>query len=254
MAFARKADAQRFLTTVEHAILDGRYVDPNDKTTFAEYAETWRVAQVHRRTTADKIERILRRHANPAFGAMPMRTIRPSHIQSWVKAMSLTLAPATVAVIHGVVSSVFKSAVRDRRIPESPCVGTKLPGGAPRAGHAAHGRAGHRHRRSLPPRYARPRDAGRRDGRSPGRGAGLTVDRSGLQPPSLRPMLRVDRQLVVLQGEAPYLGPPKRRASYRSVPLPESPSMPSRHTWRRPRRSHRKSCAATRLDGPGPKS
>jgi integrase len=38
--------------------------------------------------------------------------------------------------------------------------------------------------------------------------------------PSARPTLRIDRQLVVLTGEDPYLGPPKRRASVRDVPLP----------------------------------
>jgi integrase len=46
------------------------------------------------------------------------------------------------------------------------------------------------------------------------------VDRSGLQPPSARPALKVDRQLVLVQGAAPFLGPPKTTASYRSVPLP----------------------------------
>jgi integrase len=49
---------------------------------------------------------------------------------------------------------------------------------------------------------------------------GLTVDRTGLEPPSAKPTLRIDRQLVVRAGEPAYLGPPKRKASRRDVPVP----------------------------------
>jgi integrase len=49
---------------------------------------------------------------------------------------------------------------------------------------------------------------------------GLTVDRTGLKPPSPKPTLRIDRQLVVLKSEPAYLGPPKRKASRRNVPVP----------------------------------
>jgi integrase len=49
---------------------------------------------------------------------------------------------------------------------------------------------------------------------------GLTVDRTGLKPPSPKPTLRIDRQLVVRKGEPAYLGPPKRKASRRDVPVP----------------------------------
>ena len=54
-----------------------------------------------------------------------------------------------------------------------------------------------------------------------GEAFGLTVDRSGLRPLSLQPTLKVDRQLVLVTGQAPYLGPPKRRASRRELPLPQ---------------------------------
>ena len=37
------------------------------------------------------------------------------------------LAPSTVGVVHSIVSSVFKAAVRDRRIVANPCDGTRLP-------------------------------------------------------------------------------------------------------------------------------
>lgn len=37
----------------------------------------------------------------------------------------------------------------------------------------------------------------------------------------LRRTLRVDRQLVLLPGDEPYIAPPKTPASYRTVPLPQ---------------------------------
>jgi integrase len=37
----------------------------------------------------------------------------------------------------------------------------------------------------------------------------------------LRRTVRVDQQLVSLQGTAPYLAPPKTAASHRTVPVPQ---------------------------------
>lgn len=219
--FPRKVDAQTWLDEVTTSVVTGQYVAPDaGKVTFREYAEQWRAAQVHRPTSAAKTESVLRLHAYPAFGAMPLRSILPSHVQAWVKGLTGDLAPSTVAVTHGVVASVFKAAVRDRRIGTSPCEGTKLPEdhrepvvpltiGQVRSIEAA-----------MPARYRALVTLAAATGIRQGEAFGLTVDRSGLQPPSPRPTLTVDRQLVLVTGEAPYLGPPKRRASRRAIPLP----------------------------------
>lgn len=218
--FARKADARRFLAEVEHTVNAGSYVDRSDRTTFRDYAEGWRAAQVHRPTTAANVEQVLRVHAYPAFGAAPLGQVLPSHVQAWVKTLSATMAPATVAVSHGIVAAVFRAAVRDRRVASSPCEGTKLPRGhrepvAPLDPSAVAGIAA-----GLPARWRALVTLAAATGLRQGEALGLTVDRSGLAPPSARPALRVDRQLVLLNGEPPYLGPPKRRASRREVPLP----------------------------------
>lgn len=49
-----------------------------------------------------------------------IRTILPSQVQAWVKGMSATLAPATVKVYYGIVSSAFRAAVTDKIIAENP--------------------------------------------------------------------------------------------------------------------------------------
>lgn len=219
--FPRKVDAQRWLDEVTASVVTGQYVAPDaGRMTFREYAEDWRRAQVHRPTSAEKVESILRLHAYPVLGNLELRAVLPSHVQAWVKGLSTKLAPSTIAVVHGVVAGVFKAAVADRRIASSPCQGTKLP---------------EDHRETIvplsvdqvraledvmPARYRALVTLAAATGMRQGEAFGLTVDRTGIAPPSARPTLKVDRQLVLVNGRDPYLGPPKRRASRRDLPLP----------------------------------
>lgn len=70
--FARKVDAERFLTTVEHSKLTGGYVDPSaGQVTFGAYALGWRPRQVHRPAR--------RPSSTPTWPAM---SCRPSGIAS----------------------------------------------------------------------------------------------------------------------------------------------------------------------------
>ena len=132
--FTRKVDAQRWIDEITAAVITGSYVDPKaGALTFGEYAERWRAMQVHRPSTQAHVETMLRRHAYPTFGHKALSAILPSDIQAWVFRLSTgeqdlrPLAPATVGVVHSIVSGVMKSAVRDRRIAANPCEGTRLP-------------------------------------------------------------------------------------------------------------------------------
>lgn len=225
-AFRRKIDAQRWLDEQTAAIVTGQYVSPDaGAITFHDYAETWRAAQVHRPSTAEKVESTLRRHAYSTFGDQPLRTILPTHVQAWVKGLSATLAPSTIAVTHGIVASVLKAAVRDRRIVSNPCEGTKLPTVVREPVAPLHLDQVRALESALPPHYRAMVTLGAATGLRLSEMLGLTVDRTGLWPPMDRPMLTVDRQLVSLSGSAPHLlglGPPKRRASRRDIPLPHA--------------------------------
>ncbi len=225
-AFRRKIDAQRWLDEQTAAIVTGQYVSPDaGSMTFHDYAEAWRAAQVHRPSTAEKVESTLRRHAYPTFGDQPLRTILPSHVQAWVKRLSATLAPSTIAVTHGIVASVLKAAVRDRRIVSSPCEGTKLPPVVREPVVPLRLDQVRALESALPPHYRAMVALGAATGLRLSEMLGLTVDRTGLWPPTDSPMLTVDRQLISLSGSAPHLGPPKRRASRRDIPLPQAASV-----------------------------
>lgn len=214
--FRRKVDGQRWLDEQTTGRVSGTYVDPAaGKITFNEYAEQWRVGQVHRETTRAQVEGSLRRHAYPAIGGRPLNSILPSDIQAWVRRMSERLEPRTVGMIHGVVSGIFRAAVRDRRIVANPCEGTKLPKVTPARIEPLSTEVVERMIEAIAPRWRAFLITAAGTGLRQGELLGITVDRVDF----LRRSLRVDRQLITTTG-APQLTPPKTAASVRTVPLP----------------------------------
>jgi integrase len=207
--FARKVDAQRWLDEVTAAVVTGQYVDPKaGQVTFRDYAERWRGMQVQRPSSRAHIETMLRRHAYPVLGDRPLSSILPSDIQAWVK--GLELAPATIGVVHGVVSTIMKAAIRDRRVVANPCDGSKLP---------------KVQRQQVVPLTTEQVAAQLQalvtlaagTGMRQGECLGLTVDRVKF----LERTVTVDRQLVTVPGQPTSLGPPKTQASNRTIPLPQ---------------------------------
>ncbi len=146
-----------------------------------------------------------------------MASIRPSHVQALVKALSVELAPATVKTIYRFTSAVFRAAVRDRLIARTPCEGITLP------------RQDRDHKivplevdqlaavaELMPERWRAAVWVAAGTGLRQGEVLGLTVEGVDF----LRRQVKVDRQLVAGRGVA--FAPPKTKASYRTVPLPES--------------------------------
>jgi integrase len=144
--------------------------------------------------------------------------VRPSDVQAWTAGLAAILAPRTVGTLHGIVSGIFRAAVRDRLIVSNPCEGTRLPKVSKarveplplpvvRALEAA-----------LPGRYRALVTLAAGTGLRQGECLGLTVDRVDF----LRRVVTVDRQLVTVVGREPFLAPPKTSASARTVPLPQA--------------------------------
>jgi len=223
--FTRKIDAQRWLDETTASVVTGTYVDPNaGRITVYEYAEQWRSAQVHREGTVVQVEGILRRHVYPVLGERPISSVLPSDVQALVKRLSTTpregsrrpLSPATVGVAHRVLSAIFKSAVADRRIASSPCVGTRLPKVDKRKVEPISTEYVRALVTAIPERYKGLVLLAVGTGMRQGEVFGLTLDRVDF----LRRALTVDRQLVGISGRVPFFGPPKTAASVRVIPLP----------------------------------
>lgn len=177
----------------------------------------WRSSQLHNDSTTIRVEHAVRLHIVPQLGGQQIGRIRHSHIQGWVKDRAGELAPSTIRVVFGYLNAMMSAAVRDRRIAANPCVDVRLPDldGSPR--FIPSPAQIHRIADLLPVRLAPmvyiAAGCGLRLGEVLGLEAG-DVD-FGAQE------LHVRRQLKVLKGRTPFLGPVKTKTSVRTVELPK---------------------------------
>lgn len=124
--FLRKVDAQRWLDEITASVLVGQYVDPSaGRISFAAYFQQWAERQVWAPGTRRAMT--LAAESVP-FIDMPLRGVRRSHIETWVKTMtSRGLAAGTINTRYQNVRSVLRAAVRDRLIPIDPSEDVVLP-------------------------------------------------------------------------------------------------------------------------------
>ncbi|MBI2170325.1 MAG: site-specific integrase [Actinobacteria bacterium] len=183
---------------------------------FRDVVEDWRARQLYRQTTVDLATTLLRNHILPAFGDRPIRSIRPGEVQAWVRDRSAVLAPSTVDVAFRFLSSICATAVVDGHIERTPCEGIKLPRierppivpPTPDEVHAITA--------EIIDRYRAPVVLAAGTGLRSGECFGLGLEALDFDAA----VVRVERQLVLPDTGPPRLGPPKTRASYRTVPLP----------------------------------
>ncbi len=217
--FAKRVDAENWVKVTAADVLRGHWTDPRrGRTTFGEYAEQWRSAQLHfRPSTVATVERALRVHVLPVFGARSLGAIRRSDVQGWVTALSGTLAPTTVQQVYGYLATVLKAACNDGLIPLSPCTDVNLPRVETRQVDPLSPEAVERLVAAMPERYRAMVSFAADSGLRQGEVWAVTLDRVDW----LRREVRVDRQIVLVSGK-PTFGPPKTTASIRRVPLASS--------------------------------
>ncbi len=126
--FARRIDAERWLTAIEHAKLSGGYVDPaSGRVPFGEWAALWLESPGKRPSALARDQTIVRVHLNPALGNRPVGTITPADVQALVTAWTAASAPRTVRRQYGVLRAILNAAVAAELIARSPCRGIRLP-------------------------------------------------------------------------------------------------------------------------------
>lgn len=124
--FVRKADAQSWIDDVVTKFSTGTYVDPeHGKVTFASFYREWSARQVWVSGTLHAMDLAAN---SVTFGNVGLGDIRPSHVESWVKAMQDNeLEPTTIRTRFANVRSVFRAAVRDRFMARDVTTGIHLP-------------------------------------------------------------------------------------------------------------------------------
>ncbi len=212
--FPRKVDAERWIATQTADLARGDWIDPRrSRTTFRQYSEAWVAAQVWRPNTSRRVHSALRLHLLPVFGDRALASIRPTEVQAFVKALTRTTAPSTARMLYTVLRGIFRAAVQDRMIPDSPCVRIALPAVAPKELEVPGVLTLRRLHAELPERYRAVVLVATGLGLRPGEVFGLEVGDVDF----LRRRVRVARQL----DERGAVAPLKTASSHRTVPLPQ---------------------------------
>jgi integrase len=215
--FPRKVDADRWAVKVTHDQHSGTYVSHDaGRVTFKAYAEEWRAAKAHRKSTAEQVESHLRNHVYPVLGDRPIGSITPREIQALVT--GCTLGPVATETVYAYTANVFKWAVRDRLIASTPCVGIELPEQEDAPLELLTAGQVRTVRDSIDPRHRIFVVIASGSGLRPSEITGLRLDRVDVK----RKTITVDAQLATIVGERPHLAPPKTKASNRVVPVPVS--------------------------------
>lgn len=216
--FDRRQDADRRDAATQADIHRGLYVDPRaGRITVTEYAEQWRKTLLHRGSTSERTERTIRRHIVPVLGSMQLAAVRPSHLRGWVKDRTAHLEPSTLATVYfGTLVPLFRSAVADKLIGSSPCVGVRLPEIPDARYTIARPDQVHALADALPEMYRTIVYLAAGCGWRAGEIFGLERDELDLDGREVH----VRRQLSVVSGRTPYLAPPKTKTSARTNEVP----------------------------------
>jgi hypothetical protein len=84
--FPRKTDAERHLTTVEHSVLTGTYVDAAaGRIAFGPYAERWLATKISLKTsTRESYASLLRSRVLPRWKAVPLSAVSHADATAWL--------------------------------------------------------------------------------------------------------------------------------------------------------------------------
>jgi integrase len=217
--FTKKADAERFKSTVEADVLRGAYLDPDaGRITFKKYAEEWLSNQTFEATTRESVEARLKLHVYPVLGPKLLGQIKPSTIQAWLSGLSIK-SSTYKRVIFANVSTVLSAAVDDERIAKNPCkagsvtspkkdTGKVIPWETERVAAI---------RKALPDQWRVVLELGVGLGLRQGEIFGLSPDDVDF----LRGTVEVRRQVKILGGNKLLFGLPKGNKT-RTVPLPST--------------------------------
>lgn len=117
--FTAKMDADAWLALQRAAIESGSWRGRDDRTTVGEYADEWLKALQVRERTRYHYEVNLRKWIKPTFGTTPLSSVTPAMVRAWVGTFPKD-TPAARANAYRVLSQVFRAAVEDGIVPDSP--------------------------------------------------------------------------------------------------------------------------------------
>ncbi|GAA3056424.1 site-specific integrase [Streptomyces roseofulvus] len=134
-SFKLKKEALDFKASVEHTVRDGSYIDPDKGavTVSAYWAEFTGRRQV-KQTTAYRNGKSFDRHIRPAIGHKALRHVSAADLEKIANTMQAGgLSTATFWAVANPLRGMFRQAVRDKALAESPFLSAVLPKQPPKA-------------------------------------------------------------------------------------------------------------------------
>jgi integrase len=219
-SFARKADAERFLTEIGHSKIAGSYLDPDaGRVTLRSRVPLWLDSLTCDATTRHHIEGRVNRHLLPKLGDKRLDVLvkSPSLIQAWVA--GLPVGPAYAQQALADLASILDQAVTDSLIPRNPAraAGVRAPRVVRRDIMPWTRDQVDAVRAELPARYQAMIDAGAGLGLRQGEVFAVSLSEVDF----LRRVVHVRHQVKLYLGKTRVLAPPKG-GKPRDVPLPPS--------------------------------
>jgi integrase len=217
-SFANKVDAQRWLTDQLSRIDRSTWVTPeHGQIAWGDYSEQLLAGRVHLAARTVETDRLCHRRAVEWIGDVQLARLTPELLRRMTSELSERYAPETVARTVRWVRLTLNQAVRDRRIVSSPAEGVRLPRARPTEMRLLDGAEVAELAAALPERYGSLAIVAAYTGLRWGEMAGLRVGDLDM----LRRRLTVRSTLIEPSGETPRLGPPKSKASGRTIILPK---------------------------------
>jgi Phage integrase, N-terminal SAM-like domain len=131
-SFARKDDAERWLTSEEASKLRGAWVDPRgSRRRFDDWATQWWElwASEPRRSpaTLEAAESHLRLHIRPYFGRRPLGTISAQVVQRWQNELEGRASHNLTVACRSILNRILDAAEAERLIPVNPVRKVRAP-------------------------------------------------------------------------------------------------------------------------------
>lgn len=217
-SFRRKVDALAWLEDQRAAIRRGDWVDPERGAVLWE-VYTAEVLAGKRHLAARTVEtyEAAARRVEPYLAGLPLGRIRLERLELMVSGLSARYAPETVAKSVRLVRMVFARAVAHRRLVRSPAEGLAAPPVPKRDMRILSAGQVEELADAMPARYRSIPVVAAYTGLRFGELAGLQVDSFDM----LRRRLEVRTVLKEPTGAEPFLGPPKSKASARTIAIPK---------------------------------
>lgn len=123
--FARKGEAEQFLSLIEAQMLQGQWIDPERaKVKLVDYAAKWiKERSGLRPRTVELYRRLLRRHIEPHFGSTSVGDITSGMVREWrTTLLDGGVSASVTAKAYRLLRAVLMTAAEDdRMIPRNPC-------------------------------------------------------------------------------------------------------------------------------------